>query len=367
MHRIKETLANGEQDASVLPFGDWRSTYGEAIDIYLDTKLSLFGNLQLKPQTTDDIRFILSEYMYTSLSSAMSVVQKQCVKEQLVACGIAPDEQELEFLLLIAERPRLMEDMPLRAPEKELGYYFFEQYRAPDETWSDKVFLFRKHHSRSHQTNMRRFIEEVAIEMIDTSRASRALAVPATRQERLGIAGADAFFQNAFPAVFSVPAPIAITAVTNVTREFSNHTDHVGRRTYLAREVPHRKHDFMHLAIHETLHLCFPGFSQEIVEEALVEVIIRDMVAAVTGDFVYWPHFESYADLRDSLTRIVTQAPRVKEALYAYVLDFDAISLRQQLSDALDTNARDLISLHSRDPDDMMMHALDRLIAGEEE
>lgn len=341
---------------------EWGNESGN-VEQYLTQKMQLYGNYDQNLASHKGVQEIMLDYMQQNVSGEPSDAVRAETKAQLIAYGIYDDQELLEFLLLIAEKPRYMADRPRGASDIALGNYFFNQYRSSREHWSDKVFYFSLHHSRSHQRARNTFIEEVAIEMINHSRASFARSMEPTRLQRQWISRAENLFQRGFYDVFRIEAPLSIAEATHIN-EYSNHADRIGRRTFLEMHEDDRPYQFVYLAIHEALHLCFPGFHQNILEEAFIETIIWNINERSDGYELFFPVTEAYIDFRDSLMRIFQIVPRLQNEFMAYVIHGDREVLQQKAGRLLTRSAQRTIDQNARGADGMMLDALNRFVRG---
>lgn len=317
------------------------------IDQYLDTKLSLYSNLKERLDCIPNLKQIVTAYMQ---SNEQGYPTKQAFKDKLVLSGLLNDEDQLEFLLLISEKQRDFNSLPLNTSDDELGKYFFDKYRGQNESWSQKTFRFELKENNSYQREKKRVIEEVAIRMISHSRASLAKVITGPPPEiSKTIRDADAYFQQAFYSTFRINAPISLANVTHVTKDYTGHADKIIGKAFIHLGDFYKDRDkFIHLVIHEGMHLCFDGFYEDRIEEGLIEFLVEKMYQEnpYTG-FNYRPVSEEYSGWKQNFRSVFVALPGAESHFTQYFLTQDIVPLRIYLQEQLtDRNLAEIENNH---------------------
>jgi len=313
----------------------------ERINAYLDSKLSLFSNINFNSIPT--LKPILISYMSLYGQSEDRIKLKHDTKNQLISAGVFNDEEGLEFLLLVAEKERSFEDCPNSILDEDLGKYYFEKYKS-NEKWSQRHFEFHHINTNSYQEERSRILEEVALIMIAHSRASLEKAINSIPEEITElIEKVDAYFQKAFSSIFGTNPPLFLTEVTHVTKEFITHADRISGNTFININNFFRdENKFIHLVIHEAMHLCSSEFKGEdnFVEEGLIEFYIEKMFKEYPShDFSYTPTSETYQDYKNDLKFLFQLLPDAEKHFTTFFLTQDirplSIFLKNNFSDEI--------------------------------
>jgi len=303
----------------------------ESLDQYFENKLPLHSNLKKHFDTIPLIKPILSAYMSSQCQDELT---KKDFKRELIAAGVYDDEDTLEFLLLLGENHRSFNDIPQNPSDEDLGRYFFEKYKAPNEQWNTKTFRFSLENNNSYQPDWDRVIEEVAIGLIAHSRGSLAKVItePPVEITRL-ISTVDDYFQEAFNCTFGKLALVSLTDVTCVTRDYTTHTDRIsGKALIYVGNFYQSRNKFVHYVMHEGTHLCFNGFNETSIEEGFVEYLIEKMFQDTPPKhFSYCPVSETYTLWKQELKSVFGALPESESRFTQYFLTHDFFPLKEYL------------------------------------
>jgi hypothetical protein len=197
------------------------------IDEYLEEKLNLCSNLKNHFDSILCLKDILKFYMSCYEHTADKRQLKIDIKKQLIAAGIFDDEKVLEFLLLISERIRPIEQQFDHVSGEKLGEYYFDIYKDQEKR-SVIDFDFYLNHNHSYQQKRSAIIEEVILDMIAQSRANmlKVIENPNSKIIQL-IQDTDTYFQNSFQNFFGTLPPLSLIQVTNITREYDEYADRI--------------------------------------------------------------------------------------------------------------------------------------------
>ncbi|PZM84816.1 MAG: hypothetical protein DKM50_00555 [Candidatus Margulisiibacteriota bacterium] len=292
---------------------------GNDIDVfkdYIGQKLGLYSNLIEHFASIPELTTILFSYC----NDRNSLKDNSVIKNELCTAGIYNNEEILEFLLLLAEEIREFGDMPVNGSDEQLGKYYFDKYKSSNEQWNVNTFRFFKKNNGSYQTTREAIIEEVAIRMIINSRADEAKAIKAVPADiQALLIDIDTQFQKAFISVFLKPAPLSLSAVTNVTNDYTEHANKVNHKSFININNYYKdKLSFVYLVIHEGVHLCFEGFDDNMIEEAFVEHIAERLFSVM--EFPSKPQDPHYQDLKQSLQKLFKLYPQMEDYFTDYFL-----------------------------------------------
>lgn len=316
----------------------------EAIEKYLEEKLHLYSNIKEHFDTIPQLKDILKSYMSQFASSVNKKELKVSTKDQLITSGVFHDEKILEFLLLISEKVRSFEDKPENASNQELGKYFFNKYKS-QEKWPETDFNFYLKHNHSYQKENSPIIEEVVLNMIAHSRANTAAVLDKPEQEITHlIKKTDMYFQKWFLNIFGQLPPISLTKVTNITDEGNEYADRISGKTFIDIDNFRDQNKFVHITVHEGMHLCFNGFNNKRLEEGLIEYFIEKMFeSAPSKDFVYSPVSETYQTFKNNLKSLFLAMPDAEYHFKAYFLTQDKKALFHFLEKNMNDEVKNLI------------------------
>ena len=203
--------------------------------------------------------------------------------------------------------------------------YFYEQ-KYPDIYWSEPIFSF--YADRNPNLDPHQVIEKI----LQISRNNLQEIVPISRETQNLIAQIDDYFQAAFAVALGILAPVSIKEVTHFTSRWENYADTIGRKTFIDQATLQNKRAFVHLAIHEALHLCFPGFSQKPIEEGFIEYLIEKMFHTYpSGIFPYSPVSQAYAIWKENIRTLFEAIPELENHFLLYITTQNIPSLRQYL------------------------------------
>lgn len=310
----------------------------ERTNAYLEDKLALFSNLKVHFDGIAGLKDILGSFLSSYPQSKNRVQLKHDTKARLVQAGVFNDEEVLEFLLLISEKERTFAGRPRNVGDEDLCRYYFGKYRSPDEQWPPTEFNFWFKRTHSYQTERARVLEEVAIFMIVNSRARLEKAIKPTPKDIARLIGeVDSYFQKAFSLFFGVRPPLSLADVTQVTREYIEHANRVSGKTFIDVDDYYRdRKQFAYLVIHEALHLCFMGFDEKEVEEALIEDLIEKMSKKYPSpSFSYSPVSDTYQSWKGILRSLYRVLPDAERHFTKYFLTSDIGPLSNYLKSHL--------------------------------
>ncbi len=305
----------------------------EKYDAYLESKLLLFANLKEHFDSILDLKATLRDHIFRLQQSNNqdATTLKHSIRDDLIKAGIF-NEELIQFLLLISERERSFEDFPNEATEEKICRYYFDKYKF-DEKWSPTTFRFYFETLYRFQKGLNLFLEELATRMIAKSRASLEQTFK-TVPEPIAhlIKETDIYFQQAFFSFFAEQSPLSLIDVTHITKEFTEHADKISGKTFIDIANYNNREKFIHLIIHEAMHLCFPGFAQTKVEEALIEYFIERMLTNYPPhNFSYTPVSETYQERKECLKAILQTLPDLEKHFIRFFLTWDDSSLKNFL------------------------------------
>lgn len=309
------------------------------ITTYLDSKLELYSNLKSFFDKIPSLIAILHTHMDLNALCKDKKNLKKIVKAELLRVGIYDDQKMLEFLMVISEWYRDFEDIPLDLSDIELWEYFFEKYSS-NEIWSEADFVFFFKNTSSHQSDWIRRIEEVAIEMIASTRSDleKTTQIPHVISEY--IKEIEGYFEESFYKVFWKISPLKLADVTmlisGISWDFANR---LCNRTFVDENwYESDRAKFAHVVIHEAMHLCFPWFHNTMLEEAFIELSLEKMYALnPNNSFPYSPVSKTYWDWVRNLKSIFFVLPWLEWILERYFFSHDISELQSYLRANLTT------------------------------
>jgi len=298
---------------------------------YLESKIELYS------QSIPSLNVILATHMELNVSCEDKGKLRQSVKEELITAGIYDDYECLEFLIILSEKYRTFDNIPLDWDDTEIWKYFFDKYKT-DELWSHTDFRFFLDRANSgHRMDRVETIESVVINMIASARGhlDRVNETPDKITEY--IKEIDNYFQESFKITFWKPSPVRLTEITLLNNQNDNFADKISGRTFIDKDTYYSdKGKFTHLVIHEAMHLSFPWFYNNMFEEALIELFIEKMyLLNPNSAFPYSPVSQTYWAWVKNLKSISAVLPWFETHLSEYFVWHDVSKLSLYLEKEL--------------------------------
>lgn len=151
-----------------------------------------------------------------------------------------------------------------------------------------------------------------------------------------------------------------------MTKEFTEHADRISGKTFVDMRNYYKNRDkFIHCVIHESMHLCFKGFNENILEEGLIEYFIEKMFEKFpSNNFSYTPVSDTYKEWKENFKVLFKVLPDAEKHFTTFFLTQDIRPLNDFLKSHLSHKTRkEIVDKHYTKGISIFINSLMKLIS----